>query len=258
VVDAVHYAPHGPIDVRALGCDLLVFAGYKVFGPMSGVLWVGGPGSRRCILPCRAERRQAPCKFEQGTPTTPSDGRGGGDRYLAWLGGEVEAAAADVRRSCRLCDPCATPDTGRAPAAQVGDACHRRMGAAAVGEVIAGWQRELAPLGVRLHGVADPVAWRSASDIPLRDTGKTQEDVKRALWRRSRIEVPSGNYYALAVYRQLRSRRTVRASFAHYDTPATARLLVRALRGVARGARRRGAVQRGAGARRGRPRPVAR
>jgi selenocysteine lyase/cysteine desulfurase len=38
-VDAVHYAPHGPIDVQALGCDFLACSAYKFFGPHIGVLW---------------------------------------------------------------------------------------------------------------------------------------------------------------------------------------------------------------------------
>jgi len=38
-VDAVHYGPHGPIDVQALGCDYLVCSGYKIFGPHMGFAW---------------------------------------------------------------------------------------------------------------------------------------------------------------------------------------------------------------------------
>ena len=38
-IDAVHYAPHGPIDVRALDCDFLVCSSYKFFGPHMGVLY---------------------------------------------------------------------------------------------------------------------------------------------------------------------------------------------------------------------------
>ena len=38
-VDAVHYAPHGLIDVEALGCDFLVASAYKFFGPHVGILW---------------------------------------------------------------------------------------------------------------------------------------------------------------------------------------------------------------------------
>src|SRR6266852_9319371 len=38
-VDAVHYAPHGPIDVQALDCDFLVCSPYKFFGPHMGTLY---------------------------------------------------------------------------------------------------------------------------------------------------------------------------------------------------------------------------
>jgi cysteine desulfurase family protein (TIGR01976 family) len=38
-VDAVHYAPHGPIDVQAIDCDYLVCSGYKVFAPHMGFAW---------------------------------------------------------------------------------------------------------------------------------------------------------------------------------------------------------------------------
>jgi cysteine desulfurase family protein (TIGR01976 family) len=38
-LDAVHYAPHGPIDVQAWGCDALACSAYKFCGPHVGVLW---------------------------------------------------------------------------------------------------------------------------------------------------------------------------------------------------------------------------
>src|SRR5256712_3834087 len=38
-IDAVHYAPHGPIDVRSLDCDFLACSPYKFFGPHMGVLF---------------------------------------------------------------------------------------------------------------------------------------------------------------------------------------------------------------------------
>src|SRR5207237_7923363 len=67
-VDAVHYAPHGPIDVQALGCDFLACSAYKFFGPHVGVLW----GKRSLlealpaykVLPARAS---VPCNFRYGT-----------------------------------------------------------------------------------------------------------------------------------------------------------------------------------------------
>lgn len=44
-IDAVHYAPHGLIDVQAIGCDFLVCSAYKFFGPHVGILW-----GRRALL----------------------------------------------------------------------------------------------------------------------------------------------------------------------------------------------------------------
>ncbi|PYV48981.1 MAG: cysteine desulfurase-like protein, partial [Acidobacteria bacterium] len=38
-IDAVHYAPHGPIDVRDLDCDFLACSTYKFFAPHMGVLY---------------------------------------------------------------------------------------------------------------------------------------------------------------------------------------------------------------------------
>src|SRR6476659_11065270 len=38
-VDAVHYAPHALVDVRAIGCDFLACSAYKFYGPHVGVLW---------------------------------------------------------------------------------------------------------------------------------------------------------------------------------------------------------------------------
>lgn len=67
-VDAVHYGPHGPIDVQAFGCDYLVCSGYKIFSPHMGFLW-----GRREILDALPTFREdfipdtAPAKLEIGT-----------------------------------------------------------------------------------------------------------------------------------------------------------------------------------------------
>jgi len=39
VVDAVHYAPHHLVDVRAIDCDFLACSAYKFYGPHIGVLY---------------------------------------------------------------------------------------------------------------------------------------------------------------------------------------------------------------------------
>lgn len=39
VLDAVHFAPHGLIDVEAWDCDFLLCSAYKFFGPHVGIMW---------------------------------------------------------------------------------------------------------------------------------------------------------------------------------------------------------------------------
>lgn len=67
-VDAVHFAPHGPIDVQDVDCDFLVCSAYKFFGPHVGVMY----GKREVLekLPpykVRPQENMPPNKFETGT-----------------------------------------------------------------------------------------------------------------------------------------------------------------------------------------------
>jgi cysteine desulfurase family protein (TIGR01976 family) len=45
--DAVHYAPHGPIDVEDIGADVLLCSPYKFFGPHLGLAFVRGELAER-------------------------------------------------------------------------------------------------------------------------------------------------------------------------------------------------------------------
>ncbi len=68
VVDAVHYALHGPIDVRAIGCDVLLCSAYKFFGPHVGVMYVRGEVAEHVdALRLRTQEPTPPDKFETGT-----------------------------------------------------------------------------------------------------------------------------------------------------------------------------------------------
>ena len=67
-VDAVHYAPHGPIDVADLGCDFLVCSTYKFFGPHMGVLYGQDEFLERFIpYKLRANPDTIPSAWECGT-----------------------------------------------------------------------------------------------------------------------------------------------------------------------------------------------
>lgn len=67
-LDAVHYAPHAPLDVREIDCDYLVCSGYKIFAPHMGFLW----GKRKALEALPTFREDfipdaVPTKIEVGT-----------------------------------------------------------------------------------------------------------------------------------------------------------------------------------------------
>ena len=68
VIDAVHYALHGVIDVAALGCDFLLCSAYKFFAPHVGVLYARREAAEVVQpLRLRTQMHEAPFKFETGT-----------------------------------------------------------------------------------------------------------------------------------------------------------------------------------------------
>ncbi|TME84922.1 MAG: aminotransferase class V-fold PLP-dependent enzyme [Chloroflexi bacterium] len=85
-VDAVHYGPHGPIDVRAIDCDFLVCSSYKFFGPHQGILY-----GRRALL-----QRLRPYKVRPATDVGPSRWETGTQNHecLAGLLGAFEYLAS--------------------------------------------------------------------------------------------------------------------------------------------------------------------
>ncbi len=100
VVDAVHYAPHGPIDVASLGCDILVCSAYKFFGPHLGILYGRYDLlDRLSAYKVRPSGDAPPDKFETGTQSFESiAGLLGALEYLEWLGRTFGAVPADGRR----------------------------------------------------------------------------------------------------------------------------------------------------------------
>jgi len=87
-IDAVQYAPHGPIDVQDLGCDFLVCSSYKFFGPHAAALY-GRHDLLEELKPykVRPASNDAPNKFETGTQNHEGiAGILGAVEYLEWLG----------------------------------------------------------------------------------------------------------------------------------------------------------------------------
>ena len=98
-IDAVHYGPHGLLDVQAFDCDYLVCSGYKIFSPHMGFLW-----GRREILNALPTFREdfvpdtTPAKLEVGTYVYENvAGMDAAIKYLEALGRMVSPAATSRR-----------------------------------------------------------------------------------------------------------------------------------------------------------------
>jgi cysteine desulfurase family protein (TIGR01976 family) len=88
VIDAVHYAPHFPVDVVDLGCDFLLCSAYKFYGPHVGVLY-SKPGALNSLPTNRlvVQDPNAPYRIETGTLNHPAiDGARAAVEYLAGWG----------------------------------------------------------------------------------------------------------------------------------------------------------------------------
>lgn len=202
-VDAVHYAPHGPINVRSLGCDFLVCSAYKFFGPHVGVLY----GKREHLArlhpyKLRPSSDEVPFRWETGTQN--HEGLAGLIAMIDYL-----------------------TDVGHQASAQV---VHRRDALVAAMVAIQEYERslsqELIPNllqipGLRLYGIADPeqFVWRTPT-VAIRMNGHTPYELAKALSDRG-IFVWNGNFYAINLTERLGVESQgglVRIGFVHYNT----------------------------------------
>lgn len=202
-VDAVQYAPHGPLDVQALGCDLLACSAYKFFGPHVGMLYGRYDLlDRLTAYKVRPAKNKPPHKFETGTQN--HEGMAGvlaAVNYLAQLG-QPRAAAPGQRRQ----------------QLQAGMEAIQRydqiLNAAILSEL------ERLP-GVTVHGITAPdrLHWRVPT-VSFTVAGRHPADIAAALAARG-IFVWHGNYYALAVTQRLGVEEQggmVRIGAVHYNT----------------------------------------
>jgi len=93
LVDAVHHIAHGPLDVKALDCDFLVFSGYKLFSSHGSFLY-GKKDNLETLKPYKVASapEYAPCKWEWGTRDQSMFAaiRGVVDHFV-WLANQVHS-----------------------------------------------------------------------------------------------------------------------------------------------------------------------
>ena len=202
-IDAVQYAPHGLIDVAALGCDYLVCSAYKFFGPHYGILW----GRRERLQRLRAYKVRAvpdelPGRFTTGTTNREQlAGVQAAIEYIAELGDSYARPAAPDLRS-RLA---AGYDAMKA----YEDGLTQRL--------IEGL---LSVRGVRVLGITNPADFaRRVSTVSFVVDGVSSRSIAAALSREN-IQVWDGHNYALEIYRKLGllDGGGVRIGPVHYNT----------------------------------------
>ena len=226
-VDAVQYAPHGPIDVQSLGVDFLVCSSYKFFGPHAGALY----GRYELLDELKAYKvRPAtdslPGKFETGTQNHEGiAGVLGALEYFEWLGktfgGEQEEGLRERGYSGRRLE--------LKKAMTVLRACEFELSRALLSAL------EQVP-GLRLYGLADPSKLdQRVPTFSFTLEGKHPRAVAEALAAEG-IYVWDGNYYALAITERLgveQSGGMVRVGAVHYNTLDEVRRLEEVLKKMA-------------------------
>src|SRR5262245_14993659 len=211
-LDAVHYGPHGPIDVQAWDCDYLVCSGYKIFAPHMGFAWCRREAMER--LPTFREEfipDAMPYKLEAGTFVYENvAGMDAAVRYLEAIG----------RRGTEA--PNEGPGQARPP---------RREWLVRAMEAIAAYERGLSAAmldviarvpGAVVHGVTD--VGRLDERVPtfcFTIEGRAATAIAEDLAGR-RIAARSGHMYSPRVMTRLglMPGGAVRVSLVHYNTLA--------------------------------------
>jgi cysteine desulfurase family protein (TIGR01976 family) len=227
-VDAVHFAPHRPIDVRALGIDYLVCSAYKFFGPHLGILWgkyelLDALGSRRI----RPAPSRAPDKFESGTKN--HEGLAalvGALEYLASLATVGHAVPFGAELPALGVARGALRDAMTAIAAHEGELC-RALAAGLRGV-----------RGLRLYGIGEPS--ELAARVPtfgFSIAGLDNGEVSRRLATRG-IFTWAGHHYALTLMEclGLGEEGVVRVGAVHYNTSEEVERLLEELTEIAHSA----------------------
>jgi selenocysteine lyase/cysteine desulfurase len=205
-LDAVHYGPHGLIDVQAFDCDYLVCSGYKIFAPHMGFLW----GRRELLqsLPTFREDfipNEPPGKIEAGTFVYENvAGMDAAVRYMETLGRSLAANETQKLESRRV-------------ALQRGLKAVRAYEESLSLEML----RVLTDCGAVVYGVADKNRIHErvptlCFNLPNVSPAKVAEELAR-----QNMGVRDGHMYSPRLMKRLglaQESGAVRASLVHYNT----------------------------------------
>jgi cysteine desulfurase family protein (TIGR01976 family) len=214
-IDAVHYAPHGPIDVKALDCDFLICSPYKFFGPHMGTLY----GKREHL------ERLKPYKVRPATNSSPERWETGTQvqELIAGIGAAVDYIAELGRR----CDPSARNRRESLLAAYATTVPYER---ALLTRLVDGLQ---SIRGVKIFGITDERRFdERCSTLSFRLGDHNPTEIAAFLGERG-IFTWDGNFYALNLSERLGVEEkggVLRIGLVHYNTAEEVDRLLAALR----------------------------
>jgi cysteine desulfurase family protein (TIGR01976 family) len=239
-IDAVHYAPHGLIDVAAIDCDFLVCSTYKFFGPHMGVLY----GKREHL------QRFRPYKVRPNTNAIPNCWEWGTlnheciagitacVKYLADLGRHLmgscgdsrppgaEPARSEVEGRFRKCG---NPEISRRVAIEAAYAAIHEHERALLERMISGLKK--IP-GLKIYGITDPARFdQRCGTFAVRIEHHTPLELASKLGERG-LFTWDGNYYALNLTEHLDVEKTggfLRIGLIHYNAAEEVDRLLHAL-----------------------------
>jgi len=236
-IDAVHYAPHGLIDVAALDCDFLVCSTYKFFGPHMGVLF----GKREHL------QRLRPYKVRPNTNAIPNCWEWGtlSHECIAGIAACVEYLADLGRARANREDHVGTAALGcPSSAARPVTTTERRSAIEAAYAAIHEHERGLLERimtglkkipGIKIYGITDPARFHErCPTLAVRIEKHTPLELATKLGERG-FFTWDGNYYALNLTEHLdveKSGGFLRIGLVHYNTMDEVDRLLAALREI--------------------------
>jgi cysteine desulfurase family protein (TIGR01976 family) len=227
VVDAVHYALHGPIDVAAVGCDFLLCSAYKFFGPHVGLLYARRAATDH-VEPLRLATQEQEPPYIWETGTLDHEGIAGTAAAVDFI------ADVGARNVALVADRLPQGLTGRRRSIFAG------MLAAEAYEqpLAAGLREQLAAIpGVTLYG--PPEGSPRTSTVSFTLDGFSAGQVCRALGARGMFTW-DGHFYAFRLVQKLGlldRGGLVRVGLAPYNTAAELERLVTAVGDLSRSVR---------------------
>jgi cysteine desulfurase family protein (TIGR01976 family) len=230
-IDAVHYGPHGLIDVAALDCDFLACSTYKFFGPHMGVLF----GKREHLT------RLRPYKVRPNTNAIPNRWEWGTLNHegIAGIAACVEYFADLGRRTLE------SWGNGPGRPSSAARLITRRAAIEAAHQTIHEHERALleklmaglvAIPRLKIYGITDPARFHErCATLAVRIDGHTPLELATQLGERG-FFTWDGNYYALNLTEHLdveKSGGFLRIGLVHYNTLDEVDRLLVALREIA-------------------------